>query len=117
MRESMAHAAVQLTHDLEMEAIIVPTHTGNTVRIMAAHRPLALAVGACSDERICRRMALHWGVVPVRIGRSESRNWRRICVSIAEQCNLGKAGHDVLLVSGFHDDPARNEPVLKLMRL
>ena len=27
------------------------------------------------------------------------------------------AGHDVLLVSGFNDDPEKNEPVLKLLHL
>jgi len=117
VRESMAHAAVQLTHDLQLEAIIVPTHTGNTARIMASHRPLALAVGACSDEKVCRQMTLHWGIVPVKIGQAEARNWRRICVHIAEQSHLGKVGHDVLLVSGFSDDPDKDEPVMKLLHL
>ena len=117
VRESMAHAAVQLTQDLEVEAIIVPTHTGTTARIMAAHRPLPPAVGVCSDIRICRQMALHWGIVPVHEPRSRVRNWRTICMHISKQCRLGESGHDVLLVSGFNDDPVRNEPVLKLMRL
>ncbi len=117
VRESMAHAAVQLTRDLELEMIIVPTRTGNTARIMASHRPLAPAVGACSDERICRQMTLHWGIVPVKIGPAEARNWRRICAHIAKQCRLGKTSRDVLLVSGFSDDPSRDEPVLKLLHL
>ena len=117
VRESMAHAAVQLAHDLDMEAIIVPTHTGNTARIMAAHRPLAPTVGACSDDRVCRQMALHWGIVPVTIKRSGARNWRTICEHIAQQCHLGKKGRDVLLVSGFNDDPKRDEPVLKLLHM
>ncbi len=117
VRESMAHAAVELAHDLDMEAIIVPTHTGNTARIMAAHRPLAPTVGACSDERICRQMALHWGIVPVKVDRSSKRNWRAICEHIAQQCHLGRKGRDVLLVSGFNDDPKQDEPVLKLLHL
>ena len=78
---------------------------------MACHRPLPPAVGVCSDEKICRQMALHWGIVPVKVDRSASNNWRKICEHIGEQCRLGKAGHDVLLVSGFNDDPAMNEPV------
>ena len=117
VRESMAHAAVQLARDLEMEAIIVPTHTGNTARIMASHRPLAPTVGACSEAAICRQMALHWGIVPVRIERSAKRDWRSICLHISKQCKLGKKGQDVLLVSGFNDDPAQDEPVLKLLHL
>jgi pyruvate kinase len=117
IRESMAHAAVQLARDLELEAIIVPTHSGTTARIVAAHRPLAPQVGVCADERVCRRMALHWGIVPVRIRSSEARNWRRICRGISHTCQLGESGHDVLLVSGFKHDPQKNEPVLKLMHL
>jgi len=117
VRESMAHAAVQLARDLDMEAIIVPTRTGNTARIMAAHRPLAPTVGACPDDRVCRQMALHWGIVPVKVGRSGTRDWRAICEHIAQQCHLGGKGHDVLLVSGFNDDPKRDEPVLKLMHM
>ncbi len=117
LRESMAHAAVQLTHDLDLEAIIVPTRTGNTARIMASHRPLALAVGACSEERICRQMSLYWGIFPVQIDEAEAKNWRLICAHIAERYHLGKLGHDVLLVSGFSDDPSKDEPVMKLFHL
>ena len=117
VRESMAHAAVQLTHDLDVEAIIVPTHTGTTARIMAAHRPLPPAVGVCSDIHICRQMALHWGIVPVYVKKAHSRKWRTVCGHISEQCRLGESGHDVLLVSGFNDDPVKNEPVLKLMHI
>jgi pyruvate kinase len=117
IRESMAHAAVQLARDLELDAIVVPTRSGTTTRILAAHRPLAPAVGACADERVCRRMALHWGIVPVHVGESEIKNWRRICRFIAGRIGLGQPGHDILLVSGFHDDPARNEPVLKLLHM
>ncbi|VAW77240.1 Pyruvate kinase [hydrothermal vent metagenome] len=116
-RESMAHAAVQLARDLGLDAIIVPTNTGTTARILAAHRPLATAVGVCADERICRRMALHWGVVPVKISRAKTGNWRDVCHQIADICQLGHTGSDMLLVSGFNDDPALNEPVLKLLHL
>ena len=117
IRESMAHAAVQLAGDLDLEAIVVPTHTGTTARIVATHRPLAPTVGVCSSARVCRRMTLQWGIVPFLIAQAETTQWRRICGLLAEQIELGRPGHDVLLVSGFNDDPARNEPVLKLLHL
>lgn len=116
-RESMAHAAVQLSVDLELDAIVVPTHTGTTARIMSAHRPLAPMVGACSSDAICRRMAIHWGIVPVQVKSGESREWRDVCKEISEKSSLAKPGHHVLLVSGFRDDPRRNEPVLKMLHL
>ncbi len=117
IRESMAHAAVQLTNDLDVDAIIVPTDTGTTARIMAAHRPLPPAVGACADERVCRQMTLHWGIVPVQVDAADVVDWRHMCEIIAQQSHLAQAGHDILLVSGFNYDPDKNEPVLKLMHL
>ncbi len=117
IRESMAHAAVELARDLNLEAIIVPTDTGTTARILAAHRTLSPAVGVCADDEVCRRMALHWGIIPVRIDRAKTTDWRAICQLIAEKCQLGRPGSDVLLVSGFNDDPALNEPVLKVLHL
>jgi hypothetical protein len=53
----------------------------------------------------------------VHVGESEIRNWRRICRFIAGRIGLGRPGHDILLVSGFHEDPAYNEPALKLLHM
>jgi pyruvate kinase len=117
IRESMAHAAVQLVRDLQVEAIIVPTSTGTTARIVAAHRPLAPCVGVCSDDRVCRRMTLHWGIVPFRVAEAHITEWRSIAHRVVDECQLLGERRDVLLVSGFNDDPALNEPVLKLLHL
>ncbi len=117
IREAMAHAAVELTRDLGLHAIIIPTRTGTTARIMAAHRALAPMVGVCSDRAMCRRLALHWGIVPVSTRESHTRDWRRLCAQVGARCNLGRSGHDVLLVSGFNEDPARNQPVMKILHL
>ena len=117
LRESMAHAAMQLSRDLEMEAIVVPTRTGTTARIVAAHRPLSSTVGVTSRPSVCRLLALHWGIVPVLSTEEETHDWRRMCHHIASCCHLGKAGHDVLLVAGFHEDPLRNEPSMKVLHL
>jgi pyruvate kinase len=113
----MAHAAVQLARDMDLEAIVVPTRSGITARIVANHRPLAPMVGVCASDAVCRRMTLHWGIVPFLIEEADTVAWRRICGIIAAQCHLGRPGGDVLLVSGFNDDPVHNEPVLKLLHL
>jgi pyruvate kinase len=117
LRESMAHAAVQLAADLALDAIIVPTDTGTTARIVAARRPLAPTLGVCSSDSVCRRMTLHWGIVPFRVEHTEATQWRNLCELLAGKCELARGGGNVLLVSGFNDDPLLNEPVLKLLSL
>ena len=117
IREAVAHAALELVRDLNLEAIIVPTRSGITAHVLAAHRTTAPMVGICSLQTVSRRLSLHWGVIPVYLETPKHQDWRDICRRIEEQCELAKPGHTVLIVSGFHDDPALNEPVLKMMSL
>lgn len=116
-REAVAHAALELVRDLKLEALIVPTRSGTTAHVLAAHRTMAPMVGVCSLETVCRRLSLHWGVIPVYLETPEHQDWRDSCHRIESQCELAKPGHTVLIVSGFNDDPALNEPVLKMMSL
>jgi pyruvate kinase len=114
IREAMSHAALELARDLHLQAIIIPTSSGTTARVVAAHRPTAPMVGVCSEGEICRRLALHWGIVPV-LERHDVHDWRRLCADIEPLCGLTCKGHTVLIVSGFNDDPKLNEPVLKVL--
>jgi pyruvate kinase len=84
---------------------------------LAAQRPLAPTLGVCHRDSICRRMTLHWGIVPFLVEDTEATQWRNICELLAGKCGLARTGGNVLLVSGFNDDPLLNEPVLKLLSL
>ncbi len=116
-REAIAHAAQTLSSDLKLQAMVIPTHSGTTARVLAAHRAIAPMVGVCDRAAICRRLSLHWGIVPVHRERPAIEDWRQLCADINPHTGLTRPGHAVLVVSGFHDDPRRNEPVLKLMSL
>jgi pyruvate kinase len=117
VRQAVANATLELARDLRLNAIIIPTMTGTTARIIAAYRPIASALGVCADAHICRRMALHWGVVPVHVKESETHDWRRLCEVIAKQCDLTKKGRHVLIAAGFSNIPNKSEPVLKYLQL
>ena len=116
-REAVARAALDLCRDLGLHSIVVPTLSGTTARILAAHRPLAPLVGVCEQAAICRRLALHWGVVPVHVTRTTLRDWRGLCERIEPRCGLTRKGFTVLVVSGFSEAPDQSEPVMKMLRL
>lgn len=117
LRDAMARAAVALVRDLRIETVVVPTRSGTTMRIVAAHRLRAPTVGVCADPAVARRMTLLWGVVPVQIEASGTRNWRLLCTLVARRSGLARKGHRVLVISGFHDEEQSSEPVLKILPL
>lgn len=114
-REAVANATLTLAQNLKLQGIIIPTRTGSTARIMSASRPSAPCIGVCSEQRINRQLALSWGVVPVLVDEIKTHDWRKLCALINDQVKLTQDGHTVLLVSGFNDDPAKNEPVMKIL--
>src|SRR3954471_10372277 len=62
--QSVAHTAL----NLEVNAIITPTESGHTARMISKYRTKAPIVAVTANEHVCRRLALVWGVYP-QLGR------------------------------------------------
>jgi pyruvate kinase len=58
----MTNTTVDLAKELEAVAIIAPTLTGRTSRMVARHRPAASIISVSTDEQKSREQALVWGV-------------------------------------------------------
>lgn len=115
IRAAVANATIGLAQNLKLQGIITPTRGGTTTRAISANRPSAPCIGVSTNIRRNQKMALNWGVVPVLVEESQMRNWHELCDVINEQVNLTESGHTVLFVSGFHDSPSQNMPVMKIL--
>lgn len=116
-RKAVSTAVKSLALELKLNGIIVPTRSGSTARVLSADRPSAPLIGVSCNEVVCRRLSLSWGVVPLHIEEKTTNDWQGLCNKVASECGLAQIGDRVLLVSGFSNDTALNEPVLKLMKI
>ncbi len=116
-RQAISHAILTLADDLNLQAIIIPTRTGTTARVIAADRPSAPTIGVCTRPEICRRMNLHWGIISIQVRKGDIHNWKKLCATISKKSPLVLPGHTVLLASGFNSNPSQSAPVLKIMHL
>jgi pyruvate kinase len=62
---AISHAARVLAEELPARAIVGLTRTGRTAQLLSAERPPVPIFAFTPDERVRRRLALWWGVVPV----------------------------------------------------
>ncbi len=69
---SLARVAVSVADELGCKMIVAFTESGLTARLASGFRPGVPVVAVTGDDRVYHRLALWWGVVPVRAEFAES---------------------------------------------
>lgn len=65
--EAITAAATTLAADIGAAAIIVPSFSGASARLVSRLRKPTLIIASSSDARVCRQMMLLWGVYPLHL--------------------------------------------------
>jgi pyruvate kinase len=91
--QSVAHTAL----NLEVNAIITPTESGHTARMISKYRPKAPIIAATSNDHVLRRLALVWGVYP-QLGQKSETTDEMLAVAVEESVNSGLVSHGDLVV-------------------
>lgn len=99
--EAIGHASNTIANDVNAAAIITPTQSGVTARMISRYRPKSLIVAATPYPTTARSLSLNWGVhsiiVPESIGTDELLS---IAVTKTLDQNLVKTGDIVVLTAG-----------------
>ncbi|MBM7541916.1 pyruvate kinase [Amphibacillus cookii] len=62
MTDAISQSVNHTAMNLEVDAILTPTVSGHTARMISKYRPKAPIVAVAFEEKISRRLALSWGV-------------------------------------------------------
>lgn len=65
--DAIGHATVNIATELEATAIITPTESGSTARVVSKYRPKAKIVAATPNQSVLRKLCLVWGVEPILV--------------------------------------------------
>lgn len=63
--DAIAHATVQMAYELDASAIITPTESGYTTKVVSKYRPKAAIVAFATNDVIARHLNLRWGVYSI----------------------------------------------------
>lgn len=58
--------------ELNVSSIITATQTGNTAKMVSKYRPEAPVIAVTPSEKVSRKLALNWGVIPITARHFES---------------------------------------------
>lgn len=68
---AVSHGASVLARELKARVAAVWTDTGNTARLLSKCRLEVPVIGLSPNDQICRRMAMYYGVIAIRLDRQE----------------------------------------------
>ena len=69
--DAISHATCTIAMDLQASAILTPTASGFTARMVSRYRPKAPLVGLSAVEDTLAHLCLTWGVLPVKVPQVE----------------------------------------------
>ena len=104
---TVSYSAVAAADSLNAEAIVTPTVSGFTARLVSKYKPSSLVIATTPDEKVQRKMQILWGVKPLKADRKNSTDdIIETAVETAKNSGLVKDGDTVVLTAGL---PAANE--------
>ncbi len=99
---SICYAACAIAADLQADAILAATESGQTARMVARHRPQPPIVATSPDATVRRQMQLLWGVVPLEVTDEDSVN-KLFDDAIVRSIEHGlmKSGDTIVIIAGI----------------
>lgn len=112
---AVSRAASLLSRDLDVRAVVVPTKSGNTARVVSSERPSAPVVAIATDERVCRQLALSWGVTPELADPEHLVHPASYGRALVQKLELAKAGDPFLMVWDSGVPSGSAEPTVSVL--
>jgi pyruvate kinase len=102
--DSVAQSAVGAVYRLGLRALVVPTSSGRTARLVSAHRPDVPVLAVSPRIETVRRLNLLFGVTAIQSDyASDVRGLLDGCAEIAQRHGIASSGDLVAIVAGLPD--------------
>lgn len=98
---AVSYAAVATAFHMNAQAIITPSMSGYTARLVSIFRPKPQIIATSPREDILRKMQILWGVEPIlTVEESQTDEVMKQAVQAAKDANMVSAGDVVVLTAG-----------------
>ena len=100
--DSVAQSAVGAVYRLGLKALVVPTRSGRTARLVSAHRPNVPLLAISPRIETVRRLNLLFGVTAVLSEhQTEVRGLLDDCAALAARHGIAKSGELIAITAGL----------------
>lgn len=112
--DSICQSVVHTVINLDSDAVITPTESGHTARMVSKYRPKAPIIAVTSHEKVRNQLSLVWGVYP-QLGETASSTDEMLnqSVNAALKSGIVKQGDNVVITAGVPVGKAGTTNIMK----
>jgi pyruvate kinase len=109
----------ELARTVHADAIVTPTYSGRTARLVARHRPTPAIIAPAPDRSVINQLALVWGVRAVPLETPLPHGADRLAAAIRSAFRHGalRAGQLVVVLAGHPSEGGERFPTIRLVRV
>ena len=101
INDAITHTCCMTAMDLNAAAILAPTESGYTAKVISRFRPACPIVAVCQSEKVRRQLAISWGVHSYLTGFVDSTDRLfSMSVEVARKEGAVKSGDTVVITAG-----------------
>jgi len=115
MADTISRAANMTARDINANAILTPTLSGNTPKMLSKYRPSQCIIAATPYQKVLRKLLLYWGIYPIICEKvQDDEVMLKNAVNEGIACNYIKNFDKVVIVAGI---PLNSPIMLNTIRL
>ena len=100
--DSVSWGAVGAVYRLGLKALVVPTYSGRTARLVSAHRPKVPVLAISPRIETVRRLNVLWGITALHSDHEkEVRALLEDCAALAGSHGIAKSGDLIAITAGL----------------
>lgn len=113
--DAMGQAVTATASSLNAAAILTPTESGYTAHVVSKHRPACPIVAVTPHDHIVNRLALVWGVVPIKFESADNTDeMMEKAIQAAVHEKIIKRGDLIVISAGV---PVREPGTTNMMKV
>lgn len=117
---AVSYASVTTAAHLNAKAIVTPTISGFTARVVSKYKPKNDIIALTPNDSVMRQMQIYWGVTPMKSAQEESTDAIMTnAVEVVKKAGMVKNGDTVVLTAGVatSKNPEAKKGITNVMRV
>ncbi|UCD70958.1 MAG: pyruvate kinase [Syntrophobacterales bacterium] len=100
--DAISYGACLLAREVNAKAIVTPTESGMTARLVSRHRPSHPIIALSPNEETIKQLNLSWGVIPIKVDKFEDTDdMIEKAKRITMEMDFAKKGEKIVLTAGL----------------